>query len=174
MIILDGAPGLDALPAWLLPAEAGRVLLTSRDPSWEPCDRTLPVGSLSRPEAITLSSDSGQIEARSCRGFGTVFRPKTVPNPRHDSVHGRSQRGTKWVARPVAAEGGEPTPRPRSGRPGSGRPGSGRPRSGRSGPGRSGPGRSGPGRSDRAARIAPPGPCGTRSSGSAEPGPAAR
>ncbi|MCM3924133.1 FxSxx-COOH system tetratricopeptide repeat protein [Frankia sp. AiPs1] len=57
MIILDDAPEPAALPAWLRPAESGRVLLTSRDPAWEPFGRTVPVGPMSRPDSITLLAE---------------------------------------------------------------------------------------------------------------------
>ncbi|CAJ61058.1 hypothetical protein FRAAL2409 [Frankia alni ACN14a] len=38
------------------------------------------------PAVLPASLGSGHIAARSCRGFGTVFGPKTVLTPRLESV----------------------------------------------------------------------------------------
>jgi len=54
LVILDGAPGPDAVPDWLRPGGDGQLLITSRDPAWGSLAVPVPVGPLERPESVTL------------------------------------------------------------------------------------------------------------------------
>jgi len=54
LVILDGAPGPDAVPDWLRPGGDGRLLVTSRDPAWGSLAVPVPLGPLERSESITL------------------------------------------------------------------------------------------------------------------------